>query len=326
MKRTILIAIGWLLLGITAQAASFDCAKAGTKVEHIVCDNPDISKLDDELSQSYKAARQNNAQADNIKQAQMQWMRERNGCADAACVKGAYEERNKALSKPEQKQTGKHERKSDIGKRSVSSESYSLVMSKNDELCNHMLQMFNEDLKTYGWNGDAHQEEHDEFRQVPWKFAQFSSVINGRIEYTDVEGALFDFNNDGAWDYVVRWKSSLSNARADLVFMLGSETVERKTDLNSKELGGAKNQIYLAGWWYNLTPPYSSIAGVRVLEPFIYHGTSYLVMRPLYEEMRTIFGYTAITKYGGGKFINRELTGKMEDICYFNRSRANRAH
>ena len=47
--------LGGLGLVVSAQGASFDCGKAGTKVEHIICDNPEISKLDDELSQSYKA-------------------------------------------------------------------------------------------------------------------------------------------------------------------------------------------------------------------------------------------------------------------------------
>jgi|WetSurMetagenome_2_1015567.scaffolds.fasta_scaffold00965_8 uncharacterized protein YecT (DUF1311 family) len=93
MKRTTWIVIGWMALGITAQAASFDCAKAQSKVEHLICDNTEISKLDEELSSAYKIALQDEKQADFIKQAQKQWMKERNGCADVVCVKSAYEVR-----------------------------------------------------------------------------------------------------------------------------------------------------------------------------------------------------------------------------------------
>lgn len=88
------------LLGTQSiEAASFDCAKAVTKVEHLICDNPEISKFDDELSVAYKAVLKNRTQADTIRQKQKQWMKERNGCVDAACVKGAYEARL-ALLKP----------------------------------------------------------------------------------------------------------------------------------------------------------------------------------------------------------------------------------
>lgn len=203
-------------------------------------------------------------------------------------------------------------------------ESYTLVMSKDDELCNHMLHEFNDDLKKYGWNGDKHQEEHEEFKRVPWKPARFSSEINGRTEHTDVEGALFDFNNDGVQDFVVRWKSSLSGMRADSLDVFNTEVAKRANDLRAREIGGGENAIFLAGWWYNLSSPFGAIAGVQVLEPFIYHDTSYLVMRPLFEELPAKDGYAVIAKYGGGKFVNREMTGKMEDICYFKRIGAKR--
>jgi uncharacterized protein len=52
MKRTKWIFIGWLVC-LTAQAASFDCAKAQSKVEHLICDNPEISKLDEELNAAH---------------------------------------------------------------------------------------------------------------------------------------------------------------------------------------------------------------------------------------------------------------------------------
>lgn len=81
----------------TTQAASFDCSKASTKVEHIICDNPEISRLDEELAQRYKAALHDPSKTDSIKHAQKHWMKERNGCADANCVQSAYVKRNDQL-------------------------------------------------------------------------------------------------------------------------------------------------------------------------------------------------------------------------------------
>jgi uncharacterized protein YecT (DUF1311 family) len=99
MKRMTWIVLGWLLLGITAQAASFDCARAATKVEKLICADAEISKLDEELNTAYKTAlKDGKAAADSIKQEQKQWMKGRNGCADAICVKSAYEVRLRAIS------------------------------------------------------------------------------------------------------------------------------------------------------------------------------------------------------------------------------------
>lgn len=98
MMRTTGVFIVWLVLGITAQAASFDCGKAQRKVEHLICDNPGISKLDEELNTAYKAAQQDKQQADITKKAQKQWMKERDDCADAICVKQAYAMRLSTLA------------------------------------------------------------------------------------------------------------------------------------------------------------------------------------------------------------------------------------
>lgn len=87
-----------LALPLSAQAASFDCGKAQRKIEHLICDNPEISKLDDELSVAYKSTLQDQVQVDSIKQTQKQWLKVRNGCDDAACVKRAYETRLTSLA------------------------------------------------------------------------------------------------------------------------------------------------------------------------------------------------------------------------------------
>ena len=91
------------VLALPAHAASFDCAKASTKVEHIICDNPDVSKLDEELAASYKAALQDQSKAESIKQSQKQWIRKRNECANASCVKSIYKARLKLIAGREQK-------------------------------------------------------------------------------------------------------------------------------------------------------------------------------------------------------------------------------
>ncbi len=90
--------LGCLILAPSAQAASFDCVKATTKVENLICASAELSKLDDDLNAAYKNALQDEKQADAIRQAQKQWMKERNHCSDARCVKQTYESKIQNLS------------------------------------------------------------------------------------------------------------------------------------------------------------------------------------------------------------------------------------
>lgn len=93
-----MLGIGWLVLSFTAHAASFDCAKAGTKIEKMICGDAELSKLDEEMNTAYKIALQNEKKVDAIRQAQKQWLKKRNGCTDAACVSQAYEARLLSLA------------------------------------------------------------------------------------------------------------------------------------------------------------------------------------------------------------------------------------
>nr|WP_319566449.1 lysozyme inhibitor LprI family protein [uncultured Rhodoferax sp.] len=94
------LVFGYLLLVQPTQAASFDCSKGQSKVEQLICDNPEISKLDEELHASYQATLQNQANAAAIKQTQKQWLKERDRCVDVACVKSAYAKRLSYTSAP----------------------------------------------------------------------------------------------------------------------------------------------------------------------------------------------------------------------------------
>jgi uncharacterized protein len=101
IKRTGLVAaalLGCLGLAVSTQGASFDCGKAQSKVEHLICDNPDISKLDDELSAAYKAILQDKTYAQDIRHEQTRWITHRNYCESASCLKALYQMRIQELA------------------------------------------------------------------------------------------------------------------------------------------------------------------------------------------------------------------------------------
>lgn len=87
-----------LCLSGFANGASFDCGKAGTGVEKMICADAELSELDEDMAAVYRTALQNEEEADSIRNEQKQWLKKRNGCTDAACVKQAYESRIDALA------------------------------------------------------------------------------------------------------------------------------------------------------------------------------------------------------------------------------------
>ena len=100
MNKLALIGLGWIVLGMNTQAASFDCGKASTKVEHLICDNAEISKLDSKLGQDYQdvLSKANDEQKQNVITEQKHWLKfTRNACEKLTCLKHAYWSRQAAL-------------------------------------------------------------------------------------------------------------------------------------------------------------------------------------------------------------------------------------
>jgi uncharacterized protein len=224
MKAGFLFVVLPLCLPGNVQAASFDCAKASTKVEKIICDNPEISMLDDELSASYKTALQDDKQADSIKHAQKQWMKERNGCADADCVQRAYEARLQGIASPTATSTPLSMTKTKSLAIPDKPGLFKLDQSMNDKVCGTLGQIINEDIIKYGTPRFGH---HDEF--VKWREVKEEKIDRGSKDnryYESVERADADINNDGVIDQVIRTRSSLRGVLNDDLDVLPSDQQE----------------------------------------------------------------------------------------------------
>ncbi len=92
---TPLLAIAILLFcaASTVSAASFNCTKAGTHVEKLICSNSEISELDDQVNIDYHKAldKANDEERPNLINQQKHWLKfMRNRCKDALCIKQAY--------------------------------------------------------------------------------------------------------------------------------------------------------------------------------------------------------------------------------------------
>jgi uncharacterized protein len=87
-----------LLVQSMALAASFDCAKASSRIEQKICANNELSALDDELAALYRQALAASPVQADEKAAQSKWLKEhRAQCRNDSCISRAYRERIRAL-------------------------------------------------------------------------------------------------------------------------------------------------------------------------------------------------------------------------------------
>lgn len=78
---------------VDVPAASFDCTKAATKVEKLICADSGLSTQDKTLAAVYRQAASLTAGGSEPRQSQRLWLKRRNACADADCVAALYASR-----------------------------------------------------------------------------------------------------------------------------------------------------------------------------------------------------------------------------------------
>lgn len=80
-------------------APSFDCTKASSGPERLICSDRDLAKLDIELNQAYLKSRDVSSSKSKLRFEQLEWIKtKRNACSDKACMEGVYRERISQLN------------------------------------------------------------------------------------------------------------------------------------------------------------------------------------------------------------------------------------
>lgn len=81
-------------------APSFDCTKAGTSQERLICGDRELSKLDVQMAVAYADARRKSTDADALKAEQKQWLKNtQRSCSDKVCLVAVYTSRIAELNK-----------------------------------------------------------------------------------------------------------------------------------------------------------------------------------------------------------------------------------
>ncbi|WP_426126911.1 lysozyme inhibitor LprI family protein [Pararhizobium sp. PWRC1-1] len=90
MKQMLAVLILMLAPSVSVAAAGFDCAKASTVDEHIVCDIPQLSQLDSLLQPAYLEAKAASPD-ENVPRMARDFLVDRHACGDdQACLLSTY--------------------------------------------------------------------------------------------------------------------------------------------------------------------------------------------------------------------------------------------
>lgn len=104
--RHFILSIAVALMAGNAHTASFDCAKASTKVEKLICADRELSELDDRMANAYEWDTEGGDALPRFRGSQKAWLAKRNACADADCVRQRYDERIAELSCKSERMAG----------------------------------------------------------------------------------------------------------------------------------------------------------------------------------------------------------------------------
>lgn len=97
MRPTVWATLMCLVLTPWAWAATFDCDKASTFVEKVICSDLRLTNLDDQLGRLYKDALAASSNSGALKAEQKAWLSSRNQCKDSDCIMKAYDDRISVL-------------------------------------------------------------------------------------------------------------------------------------------------------------------------------------------------------------------------------------
>ncbi|WP_155639578.1 lysozyme inhibitor LprI family protein [Burkholderia multivorans] len=95
------VTIAALLLAVStaafADGPAFNCAKASSKVEKMICGDSALAGADSVNADLYKEVLQASDNPNLVKQEQRQWLKVRNACQSLDCLAKAYNDRYNAL-------------------------------------------------------------------------------------------------------------------------------------------------------------------------------------------------------------------------------------
>lgn len=202
---------------------------------------------------------------------------------------------------------------------------YILIMSKENRVCQEMLLLYNEDLSKYR---DIQYGKHEEY--VRWE---------KRIAYIDYKGvkekeymlmSIFDINNDGKDEVIIKWTGSLRGYSVDSLHIFAKKDLELfanefNVNILRRQIGNIGIDEPFKNHLYYLTEMPSQLVSVMgkknemnytvgpllSLNPFKFNGKYYIEMRDDTDNPKGT-KFLIVFQYVDSK--------KLKDICYYHKS------
>ncbi len=186
---------------------------------------------------------------------------------------------------------------------------YQLVVGRDSNLCARMLDAFREDVDDRG----RLRYEHETFRQITWKPVELKGQGPKTRHCSSLDKAMFDLNNDGQQDLVVKTRFCMKGSPSDSFYMFPADSavLEQANWQDLSSLLATPDKFERTGGLYQLSGlPMPSVASkvlpalstMFTLQPFIMDEKTYVTLTDGRGE------WMVIAKYLRGD--------RFEDECY----------
>jgi hypothetical protein len=185
---------------------------------------------------------------------------------------------------------------------------YQLVAGRDSELCAKVLEGFREDVDDRG----RLRYQHDIFRQITWKPVELSGQGPKISHCSNLNKAIFDLDNNGRQDLVVKTSFCMKGSPSDSLYMfpVDSAVLEQANWQDLSPLLATSDKFERTGGIYplaQLSPEEAGVsqiplAGVFTVHPFILDESTYVSLTDGRAE------WIVIAQYRGD--------GRFEDMCY----------
>jgi len=185
---------------------------------------------------------------------------------------------------------------------------YQLVAGRDSKLCARVLEAFREDVDDRG----RLRFQHEIFRQITWKPIELRGQGPKTRHCSSLNKAMFDLDNDGQPDLVVKTTFCMKGSPSDSFYMFPADSavLEQANWQDLSPLLATPDKFERTGGVYPLTQlpaeetgmSRTPLTGVFTVQPFMLDGSAYVSLTDGRAE------WTVIAQYRGG--------GRFEDLCY----------
>ena len=185
---------------------------------------------------------------------------------------------------------------------------YQLVASRDSKLCGKVLEAFREDMDDRG----RLRYQHEIFRQITWRPVELKGQGPKISHCSNFNEAMFDLDNDGQPDLVVKSTFCMKGSPSDSFYMFpaGSAVLEQANWQDLSPLLATPDKFERTGGTYPLTQLSAEetggslmpLTGIFTVQPFMLDGNAYVSLTDGRAE------WMVIAKYLRGD--------RFEDQCY----------